>query len=43
MNAAQGHRGPDRRGVFEDFAASIAVAQVRLSILSLAAAQPMSI
>ena len=43
MNAAQAHRGPDGQGVFEDVAAGIALAQVRLSILDLspAAAQPM--
>ena len=45
MNAAQGHRGPDGQGVFEEPTASVALAQVRLSIpdLSQAAAQPMSI
>lgn len=43
MNAAQGHRGPDGQGIFEDPAATIALGHVRLSILdlSLAAAQPM--
>ncbi len=45
MNAAQGHRGPDGQGIFEDPAVGVALAQVRLSILDLspAAAQPMSI
>lgn len=44
MNAAQAHRGPDRQGVFEDPAVSVALAQVRLSILDFSqAAQPMCI
>lgn len=42
MNAAQGHRGPDGAGVFEE--AGVALAHRRLSILDLsaAAAQPMT-
>ncbi len=44
MNAAQAHRGPDGNGVFEDFAAGVVLAHVRLSVLDLtaAAAQPMT-
>ena len=43
MNAAQAHRGPDGKGVFEDPEAGMALGHVRLFILDLtpAAAQPM--
>lgn len=43
MNAAQAHRGPDGSGVFENSAAQVALAHVRLAVLdpSSAAAQPM--
>jgi asparagine synthase (glutamine-hydrolysing) len=44
MNALQGHRGPDGRGVFEDAPGEVALGHVRLAILDLtsAAAQPMT-
>ena len=43
MNAAQGHRGPNGRGAFEDPAAAAALGHVRLAVLDLTelAAQPM--
>jgi asparagine synthase (glutamine-hydrolysing) len=43
MNCLQAHRGPDGQGIFEDFAAEIALGHVRLAILDLTrnAAQPM--
>jgi asparagine synthase (glutamine-hydrolysing) len=43
MNAVQAHRGPDGRGVFEDRAAGVALAHLRLAILDLSdqASQPM--
>ncbi len=43
MNRAQAHRGPDGQGVYEDPAAGIALAHVRLAILDLspASSQPM--
>lgn len=42
MNAAQGHRGPDGQGIFEDPAAELALGHVRLAIIDLssASAQP---